>query len=169
MHKFKQKVQFGAGVVREGIKHILPAGVLGKAATATGWATAAVDELPLATLAASKTGSKLLIPIPNLVVGDVITGFHLIGQIESAGGTVTLDCDLRKTTAAAADVTDASIATMTQLSVTADTAVTVSNTAKTGLSETVAADCSYYLLIAGTTASSTDIALQAAAVTVTKK
>lgn len=166
MHKFKQKIFFGAGVAREAVKRIYPAGVLGKAATATGWATAAVDELPLATLAASKTGSKLLIPLPNLKVGDIITGFHLIGQIESAGGTVTVDADLRKTTAAAADVTDASIATMTQISVTADTAITVANSAKTGLTETVAADCSYYLLITATTGSSTDIALQAAAVTV---
>lgn len=166
MHKFKQNILFGAGRAREGVKRLYSAGVHGKAATSSGWATAAVDELPLATLAASLSTKKLVIPLTGLKVGDIITGFHLIGQIESGGNTVTMDCDLRKVTAVAADVTDASVATMTQLSVTADTAVTLANTSKTGLTETVADGVTYYLLISATTTGSTDIALQGAAITV---
>jgi hypothetical protein len=128
----------------------------------------AVNTGLLATMAASQTAGKLVVPIMGLKVGDTITGFHLIGQIESAGGTVTVDADLRKHTAAAADVADASVGAITQLSVTADTIMSSSNTEKASLSEVVAADETFYVLITGTTAASTDIALQGVAVTVTE-
>jgi hypothetical protein len=162
-------LNFGAGTfTRTGRTRILNTD--GKAGATAGWAVGggAVNTGLLATLPASQTGSTLVVPVPGLKVGDTITGFHLIGQIESAGGAVTLDADLRKLTAAAADVADASINTMTQISVTADTAITSANSAVTGLTEVVAADETFYLLLTGTTAASTDIALQGVALTVTE-
>jgi len=119
----------------------------------------------MATMAASQTAGTLVVPIPGLKVGDTITGFSVVGQIESAGGAVTLDADLRKLTAAAADVTDGSVGAIAQIAVTADTAVA---TAKTGLAEVVAATETFYVLLTGTTAASTDIALQGITVTVTE-
>lgn len=123
----------------------------------------------LSTLPAAATAAKLIVPISGLKVGDTITAFHLIGQIESAGGAVTLDADLRVLTAAAADVTDASLGSITQIAVTAYAAITVANSAKTLVTpEVVAADKTYYVLLTGTTAALTDIALQGVAVTVTE-
>jgi hypothetical protein len=121
-----------------------------------------------ATMAAGGTAATLVVPIPGLKVGDTITGFHLIGQIESAGNTATLDADLRKHTAAAADPSDASVGAITQISVTADTAITSANSTKASLAEVVAADETFYVLLTGTTAASTDIALMGIAVTVTE-
>lgn len=159
---------YGAGdFVRTGRTRII--NTEAKIGATSGWTLGGgtVDTGLMATMAASQTAGTLVVPIPGLHVGDTITGFHLIGQIESASGAVTLDADLRKMTAAAADVTDASVDTMTQISVTADTAITSANSAVTGLSEVVAADETFYLLLTGTTAASTDIALQGVALTVT--
>lgn len=139
-------------------------GTRAKVGGTAGWTVGAADNLPyVATLAASQTGSTLIIPIDGLRIGDVITGFRVVSQIESAGNTVTIDGDLRATTNVAAEPTDASIGTMTQVSVTADTA---SSQAKTGLSETVTSGKTYYLKITATTAASTDIILQACEITV---
>lgn len=152
-------------VTRTSQKYVFKAGA--KVGATAGWAPAATDNVHLITLPASQTGSTLVVPISGLKVGWTITSYHLIGQIESAGGTVTVDADLRKQTAAAADVTDASIGAITQLSVTADTIMSASNTAKTlSTPEVIGADETFYLLITGTTAASTDIALQGVAVVV---
>lgn len=142
-------------------------GVAGaKVGATSGWTVAAADDKSLATCAASQTAATLIIPITvPLKVGWIITGFSVVGQIESAGNTVTLDADLRKHTTAAADVADASVGTITQVSVTADTAV---STAKTGLTETVAATETFYVKLTATTAASTDIALQGVTITVTE-
>lgn len=130
---------------------------------------AADNKNSLARVPASQTASTIVVPLDNLKVGDIITAFHLVGQIESAGGTVTVDAELRKQTAAAADLADASVSSMTQLSVTADTIMSASNTAKTLASaDTVGADETFYVLITVTTAGSTDVDLQAVAVTVTQ-
>lgn len=122
----------------------------------------------LVTLPASRTAATLIIPIEGLKVGDVITSFHLIGQIEAAGNTVTVDASLRKHTAAAADVADAEVGAITQLSVIADTIMSATNTSPTALSETVGADETFYILITATTGAACDIALQGVAVTVTE-
>lgn len=162
-------LSFGSGTLtRTGRTRII--NTEAKIGGTAGWTLGggAVNTGLMATMAASQTGGKLVVPIPGLKVGDTITGFHLIGQIESAGGAVTLDADLRKMTAAAGDVADASIDTMTQISVTADTAITAANSSVTGLTEVVAADETFYLLLTGTTAGSTDIALQGVALTVTE-
>lgn len=155
------------GIARTGVKRLFTANA--KAGAGAGWTVNAGNDLgTLATMAASQTAGTLVCRLDGLKVGDTITAFHLIGQIESAGNVVTLDADLRALTAAAGDPTDASIAAMTQLSVTADTAVTVANTAKTAIAEVVAADKVYYMLITGTTNASTDVQLLGVAVTVTE-
>lgn len=147
-------------------KYVMKAGA--KVGGTAGWVVAAADNVHLITCPASQTGSTLVIPISGLKVGWTITGFHLIGQIESAGNAVTVDAALRKQTAAAADVSDASVGAITQLSVTADTIMSASNTRKASLSEVIAADETFYALITATTGASTDIALQGVAVEVTE-
>lgn len=119
-----------------------------------GWVVGGATNLFEATLPASQTGSKLIVPIRGLKVGWTVTGFTVYAQIESAGGAVTLDADLRKLTNAAADPTDASIGAITQVAVTADTAVAAN---KTGLTEVIAATEWLYVEITATTAGSTDI------------
>ena len=151
-------------LARTGQQYVQAAAGSCKAGATAGWTVAAAANTALVTLAASQTASTLVIPIRvPLKVGWKITGFSVIAQIESAGGTVTLDAALRKQTNAAGDPVDASVGAITQVSVTADTAV---SSAKTGLSEIVAADETFYILITGTTAASTDIALQGITLTV---
>lgn len=156
------------GLVRTSLKRIRNG--TAKVGATSGWVLGGgpVNTGLLATLPASQTGSTLVVPLQNFKVGDTITAFHLVGQIESAGGTVTVDANLRKITAAAADVVDASVGAMTQLSVTADTIMSETNTNKASLTEIVGADETFYMLITATTAASTDIALQGIAVTVTE-
>lgn len=113
----------------------------------------------------SQSASTLVIPVSGLKVGDTITGFTLVGQIESAGGTVTVDADLRKLTAAAADPVDASVGAITQVSATADAIIAA---AKSALSEVVAADEQFYILVTVTTAASTDVQILGAVVDVTE-
>lgn len=157
------------GVARASQKYFIPAPGLSKAGTTAGWVVAPADNISLVTCPASQSASTLVIPIVGLKVGWTITSFHLVGQIESAGGAVTLDADMRKHTAAAADVADASIGAITQVSVTADTALSSANSSKTlATPEVVGADESFYVLLTATTAGSTDIALQGIAVTVTE-
>lgn len=130
-----------------------------------GWVVAAAVNLYEATLPASQTGSKLIIPIRGLKVGWTVTGFKIVLQIESAGGTVTVDADLRKLTNAAGDPTDASVGAIVQVSVTADTAVAAT---KTALAEVIAADEWLYIELTATTGGSTDIRYLGATVTVTE-
>lgn len=115
-----------------------------------------------ATLAASNTASVLAVAVDGLKEGDQIVGYHINGQIESAGNTATLDVAVHKTTPAAAAVSDAAVTgtSMTQVSVSADTALTIVNTQKEFTDANVVSvddDNSYYLYVTGTTAASTDI------------
>jgi hypothetical protein len=66
-------------------------------------------------------------------------------------------------TAAAADVSDAAVASMTQISVTADAVIDFKNSTLDNLNEVVGEDSHYYILLTVTTAGSTDVALQAVA------
>jgi len=136
-----------------------------KVGATAGWVVKAGDNLYEATCPASQTASTLVIPVHGLKVGWTVTGFKIAAQIESAGGAVTLDADLRKQTLAAGDPTDASVGAITQVSVTADTA---SQAAKTGLTEVVAATEWLYILVTATTAASTDIRFLGCTVTVTE-
>lgn len=128
---------------------------------------AATNVWRMATCPADKTASTCVVPLPGLKVGDTITAFNLLGQIESAGGTVTIDAALRKTTAAAGDITDGEVAAMTQISATADTKVSVTNSNKT-LTSVVGVDEAYYILITATTGSSCDIDLMGVQLTITE-
>jgi len=155
--------QTGSSAVRTG--YTTQVGTRAKVGGTAGWVVAAATDLPyVATMAASQTAGTLVIPIDGLHIGDTITGFKIHAQIESAGNAVTLDAALRAVTNAAAEPTDAAIGSITQVSVTADTASAAS---KTGLTEVVTSGKSYYLLITGTTLGSTDIILQHCEITVT--
>lgn len=142
----------------------------GKAGATAGWAMPSAHSgftnATIAGLPASQTASTFVIPLQHLRVGDVITSFKVEAQIESAGGTVTLDADLRKVTNVAGDATDASIGAITQVSVTADTKSEPTKTLTTA--ETVAADEQFYVLLTGTTAASTDVQLLGITVSVTQ-
>ncbi len=164
------KVTKEAGGIVEQLEQILVHAGGGKAGATAGWVPAAGTNRTGATLPASQTNSTLVIPIPTLKVGDIITGFSLAGQIESAGATASISGDLRKLTAAAADLSDASVGAMAApLSVTADTIISAANAVKTGLSEVVGADECFYLLITATTAAATDIDLMGAIINVTRQ
>jgi hypothetical protein len=142
----------------------------GKAGATAGWVVRAGADLWQSTLPASQTSSTLVIPLTGLHVGDIITKVNLVGQVESAGGAVQINVELRKLTAAAADVSDATVSDITRMaSITADTILSASNSATGTLNETVGADETFYVLITATTAASTDIALQGAQATVTQK
>jgi hypothetical protein len=135
-----------------------------KVGTTAGWTVGAANNIgEMATVAASQTAATLVVPIDLLKVGDTITAFKVVAQIESAGGAVTLDADLRAMTNAAADPTDASIGAITQVSVTADTAV---DSDKKLLTEVVVSTKIYYVLLTATTAAATDIRLLGLTVTV---
>lgn len=143
-------------------KHVVVnvAGV-SKAGATAGWVVAAGDNIALATCPASQTASTLVVPVPPLKVGTKIVGFHLTGQVENtAAAALTIDADLRKHTAAAADVADASVAAMTQFTAAADAILSATNTRKADFEETIAADETLYLLITATTGAGVDIALQ---------
>lgn len=153
-------------MVRKRQRIVIPAPGLAKVGGTAGFSVAPTDNTSLVTCPASQTGSNLVIPVFGLKVGMKITAFNLVGQVESGGNAVVIDADLRKHTAAAADVADASVGAMTQLSVTADTILAKANTEKSGLSEVVGEDETFYILVTATTLGSTDIALQGAVVEV---
>lgn len=138
-----------------------------KVGATAGWVVTAGDNKgSMGRLPASQSGSTLVVPVSGLPVGATITGIGINGQIESAGGAVTLDMAMRKQTVAAGDLVDAAVsnATITQVAVTADTAVA---STVGGLVAVVSADVGYYLLITGTTAGSTDIDLVGVTITYT--
>lgn len=147
-------------IVNKNISRLIPA-FHGKAGATAGWAAPSAHSgftnSGVVGLPASQTASTFVIPLSGLKVGDTITAFSVAAQIESAGNTATLDADLRKLTVVADNVTDASIGAITQVSATADTAVSSSKTLATP--EVVAADEQFYVLLTGTTAASTDIQL----------
>lgn len=154
---------------RTGQAYFQSAAGLGKAGATPGWVVAFADNLALATVPAGITGGTLVIPITGLKVGWTITGYYLVGQIESGGLTATLQGALRVHTAAAGDVSDAEIEAGVLLSVTEDTAVTLSNTTTTlGTPNQVTGSKSYYMLISATTAVATDVALQGVYIIVTE-
>lgn len=141
----------------------------GKVGATAGWLITATDDISHATLPASKTDSTLVVPISGLFVGDTVTAVAAGGQIESAGGEVTLVMSVRKLTNAAADNTDAEIGADNVGTVIADTALSSSNLGATlATPEVLAAGESLYVLFTGTTAASTDIDLTHLLVTVTQ-
>ena len=124
---------------------------------ATAGFTATSSKLGLALCPASQTNATWVIPLINLREGDIITSMYLSGQGEAAGNTYTVDMDLRETTAAAADHTDASIQLMTQVSEIAD--YLIAETTALATKHTIVAGKQVYALIKVTTAAVTDVAI----------
>jgi hypothetical protein len=131
-----------------------------KVGATSGWSVGAAADTALVTLPASQTASTLVMPVHFEDSGKKIIGFYLVGQIESGGNAVTLDCVLKKHSPEAADVATSTIASMTQVSVVADTALTDSNTITDVRDEVIDANATYFFLVTGTTLGSTDVALQ---------
>ena len=118
----------------------------GVAVTATGWVIQADGSWLLDQNLSAK---QMIIPISGLVAGDVITGFRIIGSIGAkAGGTTTLDADLRRNLKGAGSITDASVGAITQITAVADAAL---DTEKEISNHEVADDYFYYVSITGTT------------------
>lgn len=133
-----------------------------------GFVVNAASNIFAATCPASQTAAKLIIPIPSLKVGNVITAFGLLGQVESAGNNVTVDADLRYSTAAAGDFTDASVSTLTQVAVSADSVIDSSDD-KTGLSKTIVQDEMYYIVVTVTTDAATDVDIRGVTLVITEQ
>lgn len=164
---FRVKEDSVDALVRTSQSRLLTVGA--KVGTTAGWVVGAANNIGrMATCPASQTASTLVVPVQGLKVGDTITGFAAIGQVESAGATATLDVELRKLTSAAGDLVDATVGAITQLSVTADAIVSSANAGKSSLTEVVGADESFYFLITATTAAATDFDLQGISITVTE-
>lgn len=159
-----------AGTMKSTTQDLICTGYSKVGATA-GWTVGggAVNIGRLATCPASQTAATLVVPVEGLQVGDVIEGFYLQGQIESAGNTVTLDANLRSFTVGTADMTDASVGSITQISKTADSEVDVNNSLKSGLAAQVTTKKSFYVLLTATTGASTDIDLGAVVVRVRRE
>ncbi len=150
--------------IRKSLSRITPA-ALGKVGATSGWVPQGTTDVSTATLPASKTASTLVVPITGLRIGQTITGFNLLGSIGSVGGAVTLDADLRAQTAAVAGPVDASLGTITQVAVTANTLVDATNSTKVlATPYVVTGEENLYVLIHGTTAASTTQTLQAVAI-----
>jgi len=95
--------------------------------------------------------ATIVYPISGLHVDDVIDTFRVVGALGAVAANATVvDANLRKVTKGAGAVTDASIDTITQVSVVADTALDSQKVLTTG--EIVSDDFDYYVLVTGTTA-----------------
>jgi hypothetical protein len=141
----------------------------GATGTTSGWVVEdALDQSSLAKLAASSTtASTLVVPITGLFVGQTITGYTVRGQIEcTSGNDVTLDCALWSATIAAGDVAHAAVASGGITQVAETTADAIIAASVTGLTAAVTAGVTYYFLLTGTTAASTDIDLASIDVTI---
>lgn len=155
-------------IVRTGQQIMLSSSGVAKVGATAGWVVNAANNISLSTIPASQTASTLVIPITGLKAGWTITAFSLIGEVVSAGNTVTFDADLRSQTAASGAVTDASVGAITQLSVVANTLLSSSNTNKGSLAQVVAVGQTFYILVTVTTGASCSAALQGILLTVSE-
>lgn len=165
-------INLGSGsLTRSNRQIIIPVSGNAKVGATAGWVITGGTNIGHATLPASQTNSTLVIPITGLAIGDQVTAVAVVGQVESGGNNVTLTMDVRKLSAAVAtDLTDASLGTDNVGTLTADTLLTDANgnLKTTGLTETLDATESLYVLLTGTTAASTDIDIMSLVVTVTQ-
>lgn len=136
---------------------VVPVTGQAKVGATAGWVITGGTDKNHATLPASQTASTLVIPFPPLPVGATVTAVGIGGQVESAGGNVTLTMSFRSQTNAAADNTDAQIATDNVGTLTADTILSPANLGVSAQTAVVAVDAALYVLLTGTTAGSTDI------------
>jgi hypothetical protein len=116
---------------------------------------------------AGQTGATLVIPLGGFKSGDIITGFRVCGQVESAGNTASIAATLMKSTnVAAGDIAISTLGTITPISATADAVI---SSAVGDLSETVDVNASYYVLVTVTTAASTDVQISHVRLNVTEQ
>ena len=102
----------------------------------------------------NQSATTIVYTVSGLHVGDEINKFRITGAIGAkAGGASTVDADLRKITKGAGALTDASIGAITQVSVVADTAL---DSEKASLTEVVATDYQYYVLVTISTANNAE-------------
>ncbi len=118
-----------------------------------------------AKCAASQTAATFIIPL-SFERGDTIVKYKVSGQMESAANDNKCAWDLRATTAAAGDLSDASIGAISQITKTADYKIIDESAA---LDHVVITGNSYYLLTTATTAANTDIDFQGVEVTILRK
>lgn len=135
-----------------------------KVGATAGWTVNAGADTFMSTCAQNATAGTLILPLPGLEIGERICGHHMIGQIDSAGNTVTIAAKIVEFAAVAAGsvATDKTGTTGTTLSVTADTAMTEANTKKVfdDANEVLVEDGkSYFAIITATTGATTDIEL----------
>lgn len=139
-----------------------------KVGATAGWVITGADNICHATLPASQTTATLVVPISGINIGETLTGVSTQGQVESAGGAVTLTVSIRKLTTAAADNVDTQLGTATTGSLVADTVISSANLNVTGLTEVLAEGETIYALYTGTTAAVTDIDLTGLIATVVR-
>lgn len=156
--KNRQDQLFSAKVERRGRQLWVPAAV-GKIGATAGWATA--NDGGLVTLPASQTASTYVVPLTGLHLGDTLRSVDVVAQVESAGNIATLTLSVRKQTLAAADFTDSELGSAASGNITAQTAISPSNTqlGVSALTEVLAEGEHLYALLTATTALATDIAL----------
>jgi len=117
---------------------------------ATGTVSVALDN-STAFVDQNQTSCTLIIPLSGLHTGDRISACRVVGALGAkSGGATVVDADLRKVTKGAGAVTDASIATASQVSVEADTALDAAITPSS--EEKIATDYQYYVKVTITTA-----------------
>lgn len=152
------------GVARTSQEYIYSAG--GHPGSANGWLTTggAVNLFNYTLPASEATTATMVIPISGIKVGWTITAVKIVGQIESAGNIAELDVTLRKITTAAGANVDALVGTIPHIHVIADTALADS---VGSLTEVIASDETFYVLLSGTTAANTDMDIQSVNVTAT--
>ncbi len=133
-----------------------------KVGATSGWTVRAGADSFMATCAASQTNATLIVPLVGLEDGDRIVGFHVNGQIESAGNAVTFNVKLHSSIPVAAGSTHTALSgtTSNTISKTADTALNEDNT-KFNLQAdnqvVVDANKAYFAVVTATTLGSTDI------------
>ena len=138
-----------------------------RAIASSGFAPAADGSFTLATNLSSKT---LLVPLTGLKVGDEIVSFKVLGALGATTANATVvDADLREVGGGAGAVSDASVGAITQVSVTADTALAAEKVLSAV--KTVATGKQYYVLITATTANNAanDVAIIGVEVVVNRK
>ena len=98
----------------------------------------------------NQTNQMLLVDLPGLAIGEIITKFRVIGALgASVAGATVVDATLYKVTKGAGASAASAIDNITTVTVTADTALDAEETL--GVAETIAADNQYFVLVDGVT------------------
>lgn len=161
-------VESGGSIARSKTIHISAgAGKVGATAgfacpsAHSGFTNAAIAGCP-----ASQTAATYIIPISGVKDGDTITSMRLKGQIESAGGAVTVDASLiRVDNTTAGDIVLTTVGSITQIAKTADYVI---SDVVGDLTELISTVRQHYVLITVTTAGSTDVQITGIRLTVTE-